>query len=576
MKKKFYYVLLLCSLFSNACKKSAVSNPADPQANPLITLAGSTAGNLVTARITAAAGGDISSEDGLVSIHIPAGALTADTTIGIQPVTNTAGVGNAVNYRLTPHNITFNVPVTIRFKYTASELTGTSEELLRAGYQTNDGAWRCLVNSVVNKQQSTITATSMHFSDWGYFAMCYLDPSQKTIHTGDALPLKVMYCVDPKGADLLVSPDGTVPMNEPELLNEYYIRNWMFSGAGSLQAAGATATYMAPSQVPSQNPVAVSVDIRFGKNLTCLLVSNILIVGGVHIDYMQVDETEVSTASINYISRLLIYGNFGNDPGVQHRSVKVGNVPLTVMVWSPNLIICEIAAIGPASSGIITVSAGAAVDSKLLNEWQVELKYEKRESPNGSLTKKINFNLVFRGDAVDFGGGETSPLLSFTDINKAGNAEINMDAGSYSNAVQGDGCGTYTVHWDAIHDVAIERTLYGGGGHFTGQVQQTASGFGVKLKCLSENILRSQQDFAPCVGAGTHATVFEPIEFEGYHEEVIWFNFTGTGASAHLAAGAPPEATGTGVATGLYWDAQDFDPSFFTRKIYWAEVVPKY
>lgn len=575
MKKSLLLFIVIATILMNACKKSGVENPGIDTVPPLITTTGVVAGDKVEALIKANTGGTISSADGKMSIQIPAGALANDETIGIQPITNTAGFGSKLNYRITPHNITFTSPVTISFTYSGDDISATAPEMLRIGFQDNKGAWQAMSHVVLDKQVKKITTVTNHFSDWGFFPLCYIAPSTKTIHTGETLPLKVMYAINPEDAVFFPS-NGTIPVTAPFALQNDYIKNWSSSGPGSLTGNGNSALYTAPSQVPSSKPVAVTAAINFREKGTYLLVANITIVGNVHIDYMQVDETEVNVQQINYVSRLFLYGNFGNDPGESNRSVKIGNVPLLISVWSPNIIICEIAAVGPSSSGYVKVSSGTESDTRLLNQWTVEFNYEKKESPDGSLTRKVAFALVLRGDALHYGNGETAPLLASTNLNKSSNAIINVNAGSFSNIVHNDGCGTYSVKWTAIKDYVINRSLYSSGGSFSGEVVQSASGFGVKLRLLSDNILRSERNYVACHGDGYQQIVFEPIEFAGHHEEVFHFRFTDNTEKAHIAAGAPVITTGTGVASGLYWDAEDLNSSLFTSTVSWKEAVPKY
>ena len=151
-----------------------------------------------------------------------------------------------------------------------------------------------------------------------------------------------------------------------------------------------------------------------------------------------------------------------------------------------------------------------------------------------------------------------------------------MPAGSYSNAVSNDGCGVYKVQWAAVNEHVTPRSLYATGDGFSGRLFQTATGFGVIIKFESDAVLKSTRIFTPCMGDVYTTVVNEPVSFEGYHEETIWFPFASQAARAPIEAGAPPVQTGTGVAPGLFWDAEDVNAQVFTTKIWWAEETPKY
>ena len=151
-----------------------------------------------------------------------------------------------------------------------------------------------------------------------------------------------------------------------------------------------------------------------------------------------------------------------------------------------------------------------------------------------------------------------------------------MPAGSFSNAVSIDACGTYKVQWSAINEHVTERSLYSTGDGFNGRLFQTATGFGVKIQFTSSDILKSTRSFTPCTGAAYSDIVYEPVTFEGYHEETIWFPFESQVAGTSIKAGAPPVLSGTGVAPGLFWDDVDVNSQLFTTKIWWDKAVPKY
>jgi hypothetical protein len=575
MNKLFFCLALSVMIIFLSCKKSHIDQPASlptgPTA-PLVTAVGTPDGVATSRLIVAATGGTITSADGKIIVNIPAGALSKNETITIQPVTNTTGLGKSKAYRITPHGVTFNKPVAISFRYTEADITGTVPELLRIAFQDSARIWQSMNQTQVVRQNKQLTVTTTHFSDWTVIPLVHIEPAEARIALNETIELKVIYSYDPEEIFVPLAP--VTPLTQPQISSKF-VKKWQHSGSGTLTADGAKAVYKAPDKAPAQNPVAINAEISFGQGQPYSVVANVTILSDFHIDYLQVDETELSTPQLTRGSQLFIYGNFGNDPGVNKRSVKVGNVGLVVKVWTPKMIICEITSEGPTSSGIITVTAEGQSSSKLLNEWLVDFYYEKKESPDGQLTKKIKFVLRFRGDAMGYGSGETSPFLEYTDINKSSKAMINMPAGSYSNAVTVDACGVYNVKWGAVNHVT-ERSLYAKGDGFNGRLFQTPTGFGVKIKFLSDDILKSTRTFSPCIGSVYSTVVNEPIGFQGYHEQTIWFPFASASERTPIKAGPAQIQTGTGVAPGLFWDAIDVNASIFTTKIWWDEARPKY
>ena len=574
MNKLFFYLALpvMVTLFS--CKKSHIDQPASPTgpASPLVTAVGTPDGTANSRLIVATTGGSITSTDGRITVNVPAGALSNDETITIQPVTNTTGLGKSKAYRITPHGVTFNKPVTISFRYTDADIVTTVPELLRIAFQDSARKWQSMNQTQVVKQNKQLTVTTTHFSDWTIIPLVHIEPAEARIALNETIDLKVIYSYDPE--EIFVPLTPVTPLTQPQISSKF-VKKWQHSGPGTLTTEGAKAVYKAPNKAPTQNPVAISAEIFFGQGQPYLVVANVTILSDFHIDYLQVDETEISTPQLTRGNQLFIYGNFGSDPGVNKRSVKVGTVGLVVKAWTPKMIICDITSEGPTSSGLITVTSEGQSTSKLLNEWLVNFYYEKKESPDGQLTRKIKFVLRFRGDAMGYGSGETSPFLEYTDISKSSKAIIEMAAGSYSNAVTVDACGVYNVKWGAVNHVT-QRGLSSKGDPFSARLFPTAGGFGVKIRFLSEDILKSTRTFTPCIGSAYSTVVNEPISFDGYHEQTIFFPFASASERTSIKAGPAQIQTGTGVAPGLYWDAIDVNASIFTTKIWWDDASPKY
>lgn len=129
--KKILPLLLTVTivLILSGCKKAldalipTIPDTATPTAvgTPVGALTSKTIGN---------SGGSLVSADGNAELIFPAGALSNNTDISIQAITNNAPNGVANAYRFLPEGITFLQPVTLKFHYTADDLAATLGDLM--------------------------------------------------------------------------------------------------------------------------------------------------------------------------------------------------------------------------------------------------------------------------------------------------------------------------------------------------------------------------------------------------------------------------------------------------------------
>ncbi len=249
------------------------NNNPEPQAT-----APGTPNGQATQAVIGAAGGTLASDDGSFSIDIPAGALSQDETIIIQPITNTAwgGVGNG--YRLEPDGLTFAIPVELAFDVAPETLEGSHPDFLDVAVQDDEGFWHVINDRVYDEGAGTVTATTTHFSDYSNIQGLQLRPGSASLATQGTVNLQVRFChqvVEDELASLVYSCDEDLaPLGT--------FSNWSVNGiAGGDNAVGrvvetgtGTARYTAPASVPQNNPVAVSVDAR-GRRGTQTLVCNV-------------------------------------------------------------------------------------------------------------------------------------------------------------------------------------------------------------------------------------------------------------------------------------------------------------
>ncbi len=270
-------IAIMGGVLITACKKE--KKEVQETFTPLPTPVGNTYGQATTATI-GAQGGTVATSNGEVQITIPSGALTANTTISIQPVENTNPGGFGLNYRLLPHGITFSKPVTIKFSYAGYLDSIPMPEALAIAFQDADRVWKIPKGYTLDKTNKTMSLQTTHFSDWSMMKYLFLLPQFSILKPGAKRTLQAYTCVklddqmQPDWGDDLAPPH--IPVADKKPLPEKFIKEWKLAGEGKLEPKGSSAEYTAPDLVPDRNPVAVSLQLNT-NSATLLLISNIRI-----------------------------------------------------------------------------------------------------------------------------------------------------------------------------------------------------------------------------------------------------------------------------------------------------------
>lgn len=236
-------------------------NPQEPQGpKGAVRPIGTPLGTAVTKEI-GPQGGEIASADGKLRITVPAGAVAANTTFSVEPVTNTLPGSPGIAYRLKPEG-KFPKPLTLQFTYNTTDLDSTDAEALFMAFQQADGIWRLVTRTQLDKQSRTLTVETDHFSTWAPYAMFWLTSQQEQVQPGKSTGLAV------RTTDnyLAVNLERTeVEIMQDKVLDDMgNIKNWQLTGTGNLapDAARPTAMYTAPGAIPQENPVKVSVEVH--------------------------------------------------------------------------------------------------------------------------------------------------------------------------------------------------------------------------------------------------------------------------------------------------------------------------
>lgn len=283
----------------------ACGGGTDPAVAQAPTTSEATAPTLPTAQATASAtavgvptdnavsrtlgpdGGRVGTPDGKISLDIPAGALTANTVIGIQPLTNLAHGKRGGAYRLTPDGQTFLKPVTLTFGYTDQDLLGTAADLLGVAFQTKDGYWQWAGSGTIDTTAKTLSIGVTHFTDFSKVAGLQIRPDQKTVKVKTSLGLEVVDCYQqdiPGSGGQLVSlgyncDSELVSLSKADQASEWAVNGRVGGGGpfGSVVGSSRAATYTAPATAPLPKTVAVSARVDRGAKGQTLMVSNITI-----------------------------------------------------------------------------------------------------------------------------------------------------------------------------------------------------------------------------------------------------------------------------------------------------------
>ncbi|MEP6832134.1 MAG: Ig-like domain-containing protein, partial [Gemmatimonas sp.] len=256
--------------------------PGAANSAPFATAVGTPAGTASTLTI-GPAGGTVASADGQLTVIIPANALTTSVAITIQPITNEAPGGLGQGYQLLPEGQTFVAPVQLVFRISDEELAGTSPDVLAVATQESTGFWRKLMSGTYSASNKTLTVTTTHFSGWGLLAGFLLVPGSAGVPVQGSLSLSALDC-----------PTVAIPGTNGQtrlgrcVSGNFTVNTWTVNSTpggtptyGTVVGGSLGATYVAPSEVPSLNPVTVGVSVdaglRTGGRATLQLASNVLI-----------------------------------------------------------------------------------------------------------------------------------------------------------------------------------------------------------------------------------------------------------------------------------------------------------
>ncbi|MCM3876879.1 MAG: hypothetical protein NEA02_10715 [Thermoanaerobaculia bacterium] len=308
---------------------SSIDNlSGDPVVTPIATLPLS----IPSSATIGPQGGSIRSDDGRLTLRVPAGALMSSVTISVETnPSNEAPQGMGASYRIFPGGLSFAKAATLVFQFDSEDLAGSASGALGLAFQSG-GRWFVATGGAVSGAARTLTvpitstatvtaSTSPHPlaetspEVWAPFSAFRLYPARKTILTNQSVSL-VVYTVglSSSASSYPGSSPLSVPVNPNEVTYSWYV-NGVFLGnssVGSITDFDQSARYTAPDCPPPGNPVSVVVRLRdeFGRSpAAVLLFSTVRILPR---DWLVTARLEVDIRCPNEFLYASLHGVFSN------------------------------------------------------------------------------------------------------------------------------------------------------------------------------------------------------------------------------------------------------------------------
>lgn len=259
------FAMFASSMMLTTCKKSdSPSNSLNPEPTPIGTPVDST-----ITKVIGPQGGSVDYDGGLMSLEFPAGAVSKNSTIVVQPITNNIPGGFGDVYSFEPANIKLNLPVTLKIHYTDKDMAGSSPMFTGIAFQDSARIWHRLRNIAIDTVNKTISGALPHFSHWGTFLNMAIVPvttGQKINESKEYKVIVVDETTSPQSAD----GDELPPLPIAHEVSPGTVKQWYANGIlngdstyGTITPNGSHCTYTAPDHKPekSKNPVQLTADL---------------------------------------------------------------------------------------------------------------------------------------------------------------------------------------------------------------------------------------------------------------------------------------------------------------------------
>jgi len=264
MNKILVFIFLVSCFNCFSQKDSVLKIPVSVK-----TSFGKPAGAVISSNI-GQEGGTISSADGLAILTIPAGALSSNTTISIQPVTNMIGGGKGNTYNFEPSGLQFLKPALLTINLPDSEKK-VAIYPQKITWQDSSGTWHRLKNSKYDSVHHSISVAISHFTGYtrqlNYSLLpekteLYVNESQRFLfRLDDNLPDKYQREIE-EHEMTYEAATRLIPANDITWsVNNIPGGNDVVGKIIPFRDNLLTAQYFAPNNVPANNPVEIRVHL---------------------------------------------------------------------------------------------------------------------------------------------------------------------------------------------------------------------------------------------------------------------------------------------------------------------------
>ena len=281
---RIYFLLLGVLLMSGCIKTSSLipnvpTTPIDTSGNsnsnssgndpdfgpPAVTAVGTPVGAKITKTI-GPSGGSITSDDGMVDLTVPAGALSKNTDISIQSVTNECPGSIGLSYDLTPNGLKFSIPASLTFHYTDSLLNGTDPIILYSVFQDSLNEWEVNdADKYIDSVGKTVSFDVSHFTKFSMEPGVYISSNYSQLKESQQATLQAVLWVRPKKGQTAGNPYNLIPS---KAFVDDQVKFWAvnsFPGGtsedGFIDLSGISTTYTAPEKNYYNRSVEISVQV---------------------------------------------------------------------------------------------------------------------------------------------------------------------------------------------------------------------------------------------------------------------------------------------------------------------------
>lgn len=228
-------------------------------------------------------GGSIRSDDGRLTLKVPAGALSSGIALSFVKTDNGAPQGQGSAYNLSPGGLSFAMPAQLVFGYGRGDVAGGGPGSLGLAF-TSGGQWYVSTGGAVNPSRHTLTvpitsttpptsppagraagALDVPFDQqWAPFLAREMFPRLKAIPEGGTVQFGIFVLshssTDHSSLEAFLLGSPVNPMD----LQYHWFVDGTINGSdavGTIKDLQNIAIYTAPRCVPSDNPVTVLVSI---------------------------------------------------------------------------------------------------------------------------------------------------------------------------------------------------------------------------------------------------------------------------------------------------------------------------